>query len=182
MSQQKSDEEIAQIVRTSNKELYREIVERYQHKLYSYALYLLKHEDAAKDVVQQAFIKAYINLNGFDTSKKFSSWIYRIVHNEAINYIKKHRNQMQLTNEAYDVKDPSVNVDTLFERMEQDEHIQRLVASLPFKYREVLILYFMEERSYEEISDILRIPIGTVGIRILRGKDQLKQLINEYYG
>lgn len=182
MSQQKSDEEIAQIVRTSNKELYREIVERYQYKLYSYAFYLLRQEDAAKDVVQQAFIKAYCNLNGFNTSKKFSSWIYRIVHNEAINHIKKHKKQTQLSPEGYDVKDPSVNVDTLFERMEQDEHIQRLVASLPLKYREVLILYFMEERSYEEISDILRIPIGTVGIRISRGKNQLKRLINEYYG
>ena len=72
-------------VRTKDQELYGEVVRRYQDKLLRYADYLMQNESRAADVTQNAFIKAFINLNSFDTGKKFSSWIYRITHNEAIN-------------------------------------------------------------------------------------------------
>jgi len=100
MSQKKSDEEVVIAVRTSNKELYREIINRYQVRLFTYARYITGNEDKAKDAVQETFIKAYRNLNSFDASKKFSSWIYRITHNEAINIVKKYKRETALPDES----------------------------------------------------------------------------------
>src|SRR4030042_4305085 len=91
-----SDEEIADIVRTKDKDVYAEIIKRYQEKLMRYANYILGDEQKGADVVQEAFIKAYINLNGFDTKKKFGSWIYRIVHNEAMNVLNKYKKQQPM--------------------------------------------------------------------------------------
>jgi len=91
-----SDEEIVEKVRSKNQELYSIIVERYQNKLLRYANNLIKDEDKASDVIQDSFIKAFINLNGFDVKKKFSSWIYRIVHNEAINIAKKYQKELPI--------------------------------------------------------------------------------------
>ena len=91
-----SDEELVVQIRTKNKERYSDLVKRYQDKLMRYATYLLHDEQKALDVVQESFIKAYVNLNGFDTKKKFGSWIYRIVHNEAMNSAKKFIKEIPL--------------------------------------------------------------------------------------
>ena len=91
-----SDEKVAEIVRTKDKEAYAEIIKRYQTKLMRYAGYIMGDEYKGADVVQEAFIKAYINLNGFDTKKKFGSWIYRIVHNEAMNMLGKYKKQVPM--------------------------------------------------------------------------------------
>ena len=100
----KTDEEIVEIVKNENKESYAHIIKRYQDKLIRYAEYLIGDPDKASDAVQDSFIKAYINLNGFDVKKKFSSWIYRIVHNEAINLIDKNKKTIKL--------DPDVDFDS----------------------------------------------------------------------
>ena len=88
-----SDEEVVEITRIKNKEAYAEIIKRYQGKLMRYAKYLVSDDERASDAVQDAFIKAYINLNSFDTKRKFSSWIYRIVHNETMNLMNKHKKE-----------------------------------------------------------------------------------------
>ena len=104
-----SDEEVVEITRTKNKETYAEIIKRYQKKLMRYATYLLNDDDKAADVVQESFIKAYENLNSFNSNKKFSSWIYRIVHNQAINLINKHKKETPML-DNFDF-DSGVNVE-----------------------------------------------------------------------
>jgi len=84
-----SDEELVRMVRTDDSELYEEIVKRYQDRLYRYLRYLTNQPDASEDILQEVFIKAYRNLFGFNTKKKFSSWIYRIAHNEGVNHLKR---------------------------------------------------------------------------------------------
>src|SRR3989339_800495 len=95
-SQNLTDEEIVEKVRSIDQEFYSVIMERYQDKLLRYANNLIKDEQKAADVVQESFIKAFINLESFDRKKKFSSWIYRIVHNEAINFITKNKKAIKL--------------------------------------------------------------------------------------
>ena len=80
-----SDEEIVELVRRKNKNFYAQLISRYQKKLLRYANYLIADEDLAADAVQEAFIKAYINLHAFNLKLKFSSWLYRITHNQAID-------------------------------------------------------------------------------------------------
>ena len=84
-----TDEEIVRITREEDKEVYTHLVRRYEDKLLRYIKRYIKNEDTSEDVLQTTFIKAYENLNGFDIKKKFSSWIYRIAHNEALNKLKK---------------------------------------------------------------------------------------------
>jgi len=169
-----SDEQLVKYVREQDKETYAEIINRYKDKLMRYALYLTGDDDKAADVVQESFIKAYINLNGFDVKKKFSSWIYRIAHNEAMNILIKDKKQSFL-GEDVDF-DSGVNLEDDFVRKELQIKAQDCLKRLPVLYREPLMLYFIEEKSYEEISDILRIPIGTVGTRINRAKVLMKKI------
>ena len=93
-----SDEELVTIIRKNDKEQYAEIVRRYQDKLRRYATVLVHDDQRALDIVQESFIKAFIHLQGFNTKKKFSSWLYRIVHNEAINAVKKTRKEVSFDN------------------------------------------------------------------------------------
>lgn len=169
-----SDEEIIEKVRNLDKDFYAFIVDRYQKKLIRYANNLIRNEDKAIDIVQESFIKAFINLNNFDSKKKFSSWIYRIVHNEAINIAKKYRKETPLL-EDWDFEGGD-NLEKDFEQKEIIENIEKCLNELPLLYSEPVTLYYIEEKSYEEISDILKIPMGTVATRINRAKKIMKNI------
>ncbi len=169
-----TDEEVVELVRKENKEYFAEIMERYQTKLLRYAGNLLGDEQKAQDAVQNAFIKTYSNLNGFNVNKKFSSWVYRIVHNEAMNMIVKDRKQIPL-GEDMDL-DSGVDIEEDLIKKQIVEHTQSCLGELPRIYAEPLVLYYLEEKKYEEISDILRLPIGTVGTRINRAKKIMKRI------
>lgn len=158
------------------------IVLRYEDKLSSYVRRLgIHNEEDRKDVLQNIFIKVYKNLNGFDTSLSFSSWIYRIAHNEAISFyrMKNVRPEGHLVSEPEDVlalvSDKESNAETQFDEMLNAEEVSTALYALDPKYRDPLILRFFEHKEYEEISDILKIPTGTVGTLIYRGKQELKK-------
>ncbi len=169
-----SDEELVIEIRTRDKQLFSELVSRYEDKLMRYATYLIQDEQKALDVVQNAFIKAYVNLHGFDINKKFSSWMYRIVHNEAINSIKKYRKELSIESKIEIMSKEDVEAE--FDTKEIIEKAQECLGKMPVIYREPLELFFLEDKSYEEISDILRIPMGTVATRINRAKGIMKTL------
>ncbi len=169
-----TDEEIVEKVRSSDRDLYAVIIERYKDKLLRYATSLVHDDDKANHIVQDSLVKAYINLNGFNTKKKFSSWIYRIAHNEAVNVIKKYQKEVPMK-EIFDFES---NEDIIkeFEEKEVSVHVKKCLDSMPLIYSEPLSLHYLDERSYEEISDILRIPMGTVAVRISRAKKLMKNL------
>lgn len=173
-----SDEKLAVWVRSHDQEAYIHLVRRYEKKLLRYAQTIVNDPHIAADVIQEAFIKAFINLNGFNPKRKFSSWIYAIVHNEAINAIKKMRKTMSIDDAKLILptsrKDD--NPETAYEKKEMQHLLSTCLARLPLLYREPLLLYYLEEKSYGEISDILRIPMGTVAVRIHRGKQMAKVL------
>lgn len=173
-SEKFSDEEIVEKVRSVDQDLYAIIIDRYQKKLLRYAMNLVKDENKAVDVVQESFIKAFVNLNGFNTKKKFSSWIYRIVHNEAMNSIKKYKKETPWLD---DIDIPSdENIEDDFEQKEITAEVERCLEKMPLIYAEPITLHYIEEKSYREISDILRIPIGTVSVRMSRAKVLMKHL------
>ena len=173
-----SDEQLVAAVREKDKELYSEIIERYQTKLYHYLRKFLKNNDELEDVLQEIFVKAYYNLNGFNCSKKFSPWIYRIAHNEAINHIKKYsKESVSLDESEWEIIDEKLDIAATTDSALARATIERGLASLKDKFREPLILFFFEQNSYEEISDILRIPRNTIGTFIMRGKTMLKEFL-----
>lgn len=169
-----SDEELVEKIRKNDKELYAKLVERYQSRLLRYAFYLIHDKQKAADIVQESFIKAYINLQGFNIHKSFSSWIYRIVHNETMNYITKNKKFVSLPKD-FDYQSDE-NIEESLIRSELQKETQECLMNMPHLYREPLALYYIDEKSYAEISDILRIPMGTVATRINRAKVLMKKL------
>ncbi len=179
-----SDEQLVEKICIGDSELYREIVGRYQERLIRYVSYLVGDQDLAADAAQQAFIKAFINLKGFDRKKKFSSWIYRIAHNEAINLVKKEKRKVSLEDGSLleEVIKDKTNIEVEFEKKEIKRLIKGSLKKLPIKYRSALALFYLDGYSYEEISDILRVPMGTVGTLISRGKKLLKVVVEKKGG
>ncbi|MFH0873342.1 MAG: RNA polymerase sigma factor [Candidatus Komeilibacteria bacterium] len=177
---EKTDEEIAQQVQGGDTESFGQLVSRYEPKMTRYARRFLFDGEDVRDIVQEVFIKAYVNIKSLDTSRRFSPWIYRIAHNEFINAIKKKGRDKSLPFDfdlifphpvARETADREATVNDL--RRMLDQSLDQLDA----KYREPLVLYYFEEMEYGEIAEILKIPISTVGIRLRRGKQQLKKIV-----
>jgi RNA polymerase sigma-70 factor (ECF subfamily) len=172
---QLSDEAVVDLVCRGNQEAYATIVKRYQQPLLRYARYLLSNPDDAMDAVQEGFIAAYKYLNSFNPSMKFSSWLYRIVHNQAMNTLRKRKNVVS-TDELPNIVATKINHEEDQERRELKRQLDNHLQELPTKYRVVLTLYYIEEKSYQEISDILRMPINTIATHLSRAKSQLKKI------
>lgn len=179
-----NDEQIVEIARTSNKEMYGEIIRRYQTKLSHYLRKFINNSAELEDVLQEVFIKAYKNLHGFNTKQKFSSWIYRIAHNEAINNIKKRAwENLFLDEKELEIVDKKIDLASACDSALIKKAVAKGLASMREKYRQPMLLYFFEEKTYEEISDILKIPTSTAGTLLSRGKKILKEFLEkEHYG
>lgn len=181
--EQLTDAQIIEKVRKGETNLFSELVLRYQNKIFAYIYKIVNQKEEAEDVVQETFIKVYKNINSFDADRKFSSWIYRISHNEAINHLKKYRKATVLSYDGSEYLLNSLKTErNLIKELINSEDYQVLKTALdklPLKYKEVIILKYLEEKSYEEISQILEKPIATVGTLINRAKAQLKNLLTK---
>ncbi len=180
-----TDEEI--VVRTlHDRSCFEVIVERFEEKLNRYLrrLGVHVHEDR-QDLLQEVFIKVYKNLYGFDQNLSFSSWIYRIAHNEAVSWYRKKnvRPEVHMKGEIDElflfIPDTNPNAEQLVDSIIDAKLLHNALNQMDPKYRNPIILKFFEYKEYDEISDILKIPIGTVGTLISRGKKKLQTLITQ---
>lgn len=161
------------------------LYQRYEGRLLVY-IKQLGHVSAqeAEDILQESFIKIWRNLHGFDPSMKLSSWMYRIVHNQTISVLRK---QKSFGKDKWVVwKDSfmsSLPDDSAVSFLDEDPNTAQLtreiLQKLPLPYREVLILRYLEKMSYDEISDILKLPEGTVATRIKRAKTAFARLYSQ---
>ena len=174
-----SDETIAANVQAGNTEAFGELIDRYEAKLKRYARKFLSSADDIEDLVQDVFIKAYTNLQSFDVALKFSPWIYRIAHNVFVNELRRKGRQGISVFDA-DTIFPQLaaneTADSESLEAEVKEEIDTFLARLAPKYREAIILHYFESLSYQEISDVLHIPVTTVGVRMTRARRQLRDL------
>ena len=159
------------------------LVQRYEQKLDRYIrrLGIVSKQDR-EDVLQNIFVKTYKNIQGFDTTLSFSAWVYRIAHNEAISFFraKKVRPEGRLIEDGeqvlltiLDEHDFIKDLDRKIEAKKIAQHVQKLDEI----YRDIIILRYFEDREYKEISDILKIPEGTVATLLYRAKKKLKTLL-----
>lgn len=177
-----TDEELVSLS-LEHKRSFAELVRRYEHRLSVYIARLgqLNPEDT-EDLLQDVFLRVYENLNSFDKGLKFSSWIYRIAHNETMTFFRRRkvRPQGHLVDAGEEVLATLASELNLMRELEATDDARRLndaLAELSQDYRDVLVLKFFEHKSYDEISDILALPSGTVATRIHRAKDELKRLL-----
>jgi RNA polymerase sigma-70 factor (ECF subfamily) len=172
-----TDESLVRAVQEGDKDSFGTLVERYEQKLLRYGRKFLSNHQDIEDIVQDVFMSAYQNIKSFDTSQRFSPWIYRIAHNAYVNGLKKNsRNPFVLVDFDTLISHPVYEDPAPREREEREIKlmIEKALDQLQPKYREVLILYYLEEIPYKEIADILEVPTSTVGIRIKRGKEALR--------
>ena len=172
-----SDEDIVALVRRGDVERFGELMERYEPKLRRYGARFLARTDDISDLVQDIFVQTYQHLQNFDSSLRFSPWIYRIAHNAFVNELRR-KSRRPLILPDFDIVLSHTQSTESAEGASEHHMLERMVekglSQVPEKFREILILYFMEGLSYKEISDVLRIPVGTVGVRLTREKKALR--------
>ena len=172
-----SDSKIVELSKT-DLDMFEELVLRYQERLFRYIkrISYFNNEDI-EDIIQEVFIKAYRNLNDYDDSFKFSTWIYRITRNCTIDEIRTQHTRpqsMQLEDEELlKIFRSDIDVENEIEMKDDLEKVKKIINGMPFRYKEVLILRFLEEKNYEEMMDILRKPKGTVAALVNRGKKMI---------
>jgi RNA polymerase sigma-70 factor (ECF subfamily) len=174
----KTDEQLA-LETSKNKEAFGELVERYSEKIHYYIARLIGSFQEAEDTTQDVFIKAYENIASFNSKLKFSSWLYRIAHNEAVNFIKKNYRYKKVEYNE-DIENHQIESEDLILKIIKNENakeVHNALLKLKTSEKEVLQLYYFEDKKYVEISDILQISINSVGPKIKRAKDKLKKII-----
>jgi len=177
-----TDQDIVELVKKDTQN-YKYLMDRYESKLLIYIrriIYVSKED--AEDILQEVFIKAYKNIYGYNPKYKFSNWIYRITHNEAISFLrKKKRSIISFQDEdIFDRIKSDINMEEDFIKESEREKVKTVLSMLDQKYREVLVLKYFEEKEYNEIAEILHLPSGTVASLISRGREKFKLLMERY--
>jgi RNA polymerase sigma-70 factor, ECF subfamily len=171
-------------VKNGDEQAFAELVELYKDKVYQVAYRMVGNAHEAQDVAQEAFLRAYTNLDSFDSNRKFSTWIFRIATNVAIDRLRKKKPDFHLqdqvkgsenlTYESQLAADQALPEEQIL-TIEMQEWVQDEINQLPVKYRTAIILKYIEDLSLKEISDILDLPISTVKTRIHRGREALRK-------
>ncbi|MCD1258231.1 RNA polymerase sigma factor SigW [Paenibacillus athensensis] len=176
---------LIQLSRTGDRGAFVELVELYRSKIQRLAYRMLHNRPDSEDIVQETFMRVYLNLNHYDESQKFSTWIYRIGKNVAIDLLRKKKPVQSLDAELSDADDDYSYYSKLASQdhtpehavlqTETQEHVRKAINKLADKYKAVITLYYMEELSLQEISDKLQLPVTTVKTRLHRGRELLRK-------
>ena len=165
---------------------FEELVRRYQRPIVAYVYRMVGDYDAALDLAQEVFIKVYNSLGRYRPEFKFSTWIYRIAHNAAIDHLRRvgasRTEEMTIEGEGgtsfekpLASKAPTPEQET--ERGERRAEIEEVVGQLPHAYRELIVLRHSHDLSYDEIAEVTGLPLGTVKNRIFRAREAMRELL-----
>lgn len=171
-----------QEVLSGNKQAYAHIINKYKNPLYATILRMTKNPQDAQDFVQEAFIKVYRQLGKYDETGKFSSWMYRVAINHCMDEFRKKRYKMKQVeiNEGQVLN--SNHPEVIFLKKEKSRQLERLIASLPQDERMIILLRYVNELSYSEISELVDIPLSTVRNKLHRAKKKMRDTINREGG
>jgi len=180
------DNDIILSVQKGNSDCFDLIITRYEQKLFYYVMRFVCNADESRDIVQNVFVKALKHIDSFDCDKRFSSWIYRIAHNETMNWFtrNKHRKCVSIDDDSeqkefVDLSDTtSTALDEWFQ-MELRDELHDAVAQLSDNYAQVIELHYFKDKSYKEISKIINRPTSSVGTLLRRAKKQLLKIVLE---
>lgn len=167
---------------------YSKLVDKYQKPIYFHIRKMIKEVELVDDLVQEVFMKAFHNLSSYSNEYAFSTWLYRIATNHTIDYLRKKKLQTLSINQPYTTKDGEMEIQLPDETYATDEPVikkerkqivQDAIADLPEKYRAVIEMRHMEEKSYQEIAEILDLPLGTVKAHIFRARELLYKALKD---
>jgi RNA polymerase sigma factor (sigma-70 family) len=175
-----SDEILAARLQQGDEQALSSLMQRYESKLMRYGQRFLggQGEDVLRQAVQDIFIAAYQNIEGFDTHQRFSPWIYRIAHNAFVDILRQRTRQPLYGLDFDTIISHPVHEDEYVKEKENDEIrvvVEKGLGTLTAAQREIIVLYYFEELSYKEIADVLHLPVSTVGVRLARARKNLKK-------
>jgi RNA polymerase sigma factor (sigma-70 family) len=174
---------IAQALKGDQK-AYESLLLRHRKAIFHVVTKIVRNPDEAQDLVQETFMKAFNALASYRSEYRFSTWLYKIAANCAIDFVRKKRIEALSLDRPIETKDGQVDFelpDRTWDpernlvRKQKLQSIDEAIDSLPAKYREVIIYRHRDDKSYEEIADILNTPVGTVKARIFRARELLKK-------
>ncbi|HEY0408162.1 MAG TPA: sigma-70 family RNA polymerase sigma factor [Pyrinomonadaceae bacterium] len=161
---------------------FEELVRRYQRPIAAYVYRMVGDYDAALDLTQEVFIKVYASLARYRSEFKFSTWIYKIAHNAAIDHLRRHSTREQslvnqVDGEQYDlpIESGRLSPEQESEKAERCAEIELVVRQLPAAYRELIVLRHSHDLSYDEIAEVTSLPLGTVKNRLFRAREIMRQ-------
>ncbi len=179
----KTDEELVKLVQAGERDIFGVLVRRYEQKIFRYGRRFVYDAENIKDLTQEIFLKAYISINSFDASRRFSPWIYRIAHNEFVNALKKKSWEQVFSFIDLDAILPHLpakrGIEDAEDRQAIKNDLEKALSRLEPKYRELLILYYYEDLDYKAIAEMLQVPVSTVGVRLRRAKARLKRIMEK---
>lgn len=179
-----ADGELVQSAVAGGESSFEELVRRYQRPIASYVYRMVGDYDAALDLTQEVFIKVYNSLSRYRSEFKFSTWIYKIAHNAAIDHLRRHNVREQHLVVGDDDTRPALTIESRrltpeqeSERAERRSEIESVVQTLPPAYRELIVLRHSHDLSYDEIAEVTGLPLGTVKNRLFRAREAMRDLL-----
>jgi len=179
-------------IKNGAREDFQLLVRRYQERVYSVAYRLLGDAEEAEDVAQEAFLRAYKNLNRFEGQSSFYTWVYRITANLALSrlkYLKRRgrgktesieQSREEPDRKEFDPVDPGQNPREKLLEQDLERKIAAALRRLPAAFRTVVVLRDVENKSYEEVAELTGLPLGTVKSRLHQGRAKLQQMLAEF--
>lgn len=186
MNRRVTDEELIERFQKGETSAFNELVARYKDPLFNYVSRMLKDQVFAEDIVQETFVRVYRNRDRYQKIAKFSTWIYTIAINLTKTEIRRQNlrrfysiSQSSDDGKTFELPDTKINIEKGTEDTIIGEHIREAIQELPKTFREVIILRDIQELSYEEISKIVGVPLGTIKSRVNRGRNRLQKLLKD---
>ncbi len=186
----KEDRLLIKRAREGDQKAFEELLNKYRNLVYHVMMKMVRNPQEAEDLCQEAFIKAFRALASFNEEFAFSTWLMKIATNNCIDFLRKKKLKTYSIDEPVQYKDERVKIEVpdhdptpekLLLREERNKMLDDAIQSLPPRYRHVIVLRHKEEKSYEDISEILKLPLGTVKARIFRAREMLNKKIKDIF-
>lgn len=184
----RADYDLVRKAKAGDGRAYDTLVEMYRDAVFNVIYRMVRNKQEAEDLTQETFIKAYNSINSFNETYAFSTWLFKIATNHCIDFFRKRKLVTHSLDEPIKYKDEEIKHEypteepTVEHKMvasEKSQIIHQAINKLPEKYRMAIILRHHEEKSYEEIAQILDLPLGTVKARIFRAREMLKKYLKD---
>jgi RNA polymerase sigma-70 factor (ECF subfamily) len=186
------DRDLARQAAAGREDAFRELLRRYERPVFSLVYRMVRDRELAEDLAQEAFIRAFRAIDSYDPSYKFSNWIFKIANNRVIDHLRKrrldtlsiHGSPHALPGDGrsgteWSLQDPGERPDAYVEHRELGDRIEAAIGELRPEYRSVILLRHVEGRSYDEIADLLELPLGTVKTYIHRARSELREALDD---
>lgn len=185
------DAKWVEMAMSGDERVFKLIINKYERALFFFIAKMIRDKEIIPDLVQEVFVKAFSNLSSFNPQFAFSTWLYRIATNHSIDFLRKKKLPTFSIDQPISTKDGEMQMELPDNNFEADKDIQQkerakvieeAIQSLPIKYQTVIKMRHMEEKSYEEIAELLGVPLGTVKAHIFRARELLYKYLKDKLG